>query len=362
MSLVYCDGFDSYASGTTDLAYKYYISLSASPSINCFDGYKTGKAVQIGYGSKYQDDGIWTRTYVPRSGIYGCWFNATKDLTFLTAGQGYGSDFGIGSSYNIDRYHLTFHINKDNFVEIHYNVADSYATSTIIVLNTWYHLEFSYQITGSTTLPCIFKLNGIEIARLPIGTNTYNNTYLYAGNIEAFYQPLHEVLFDHFYILNLSGTTNNTFLGPGMYVRDLHPISDSATQWMPGTGTNWDRVADETTHPITSDNIYTSFSGNTDLYNMSSLTGNIKNIVGVQNNVFAMQSGVDKLSIKSACKIDGTTYTDIVTTGEYLAPTITYYNNVLETNPATLSAWTTGELASTKFGFQLWHTGLGAGA
>jgi hypothetical protein len=130
------------------------------------------------------------------------------------------------------------------------------------------------------------------------------------------------------------------------YIQLITPnASGDSTQWTPSTGNNYDCVNEV----VASDTDYvsTNIADNTDLYNLTNLTGSIKSVTAIDVSARMSYYGTptptkQKIAIKS--------------TGEYygddISPALSYinYNHIWDQNPATSAAWLESEINSLQVG------------
>ena len=88
------------------------------------------------------------------------------------------------------------------------------------------------------------------------------------------------------YVLDTTGTDNNTFLG-SQIVEAVFPNSNAQSNWSPSTGTNNAACVDENPSNDDTDYVYSTTVGNKDLYGVTSCTRINANIKGVQLNADA---------------------------------------------------------------------------
>lgn len=143
-----------------------------------------------------------------------------------------------------------------------------------------------------------------------------------------------KMYYDDLYLLNGSGSANNTFLGRRTVIACKPTGAGSSTQWASATGPNWDNVND--VPPVDATYNYDGTSGHRDTYALNDLpTGGT--VDGIQVVTRMSMSGSGAVSAKAAVKSGA-----VVAYGatRVLGATATQYHDVWETDPNTGAAWT----------------------
>ncbi|MEK7357520.1 MAG: hypothetical protein AAB250_13795 [Bdellovibrionota bacterium] len=163
--------------------------------------------------------------------------------------------------------------------------ATTLGTASITLsLSTWYYIEVRAKLS-STVGEFEVYVDGVQVLNL---TNINSAT----GGI-ASYQvaaiAMHNTgsgswshqIYDDLYILDKTGATNNTFLGP-ISVYSLMPTgAGSVTELTPtGAASNWDAVNDATNDNATT-YVATGTTGNKDYYTFEQLPGSVTAVPGV---------------------------------------------------------------------------------
>lgn len=352
MSVVLIEGFDQYRSYQDLLKVPQYSNItdywSTAP------GYKSGRYIKK---KSAAGNGLCYSLNRPvQSGIIGFWFYTGKDASMLTDVL-----LSFPATPSVDMYYsynLRYSSSRNLFIE-------SYSLNTItnlspsLLLNTWYHVELQYQISNSTTIPQKIRLNGTEVCSSSIGIDTLYNSN--DGSFLSFhtYSPGitsdNTLGFDHLYLLNFSGDYNNNFIGPNIYIQTLEATGNGDTnQWstFPATGNAWDLIK-EAYIDTTGTYVYTSISGERETYKYPLLSGNVQGIKAVAESIAAIRSGDFNMSLKHVVNTNTTMASSGLSNIVFATHT-----NVYEINPDTSLPWTTGQLASSQFGFELHYTGV----
>ncbi|MEK7356508.1 MAG: hypothetical protein AAB250_08665 [Bdellovibrionota bacterium] len=289
MALVFLDGLEGYASNTDMImgggpAKWAAISVSGGGSVAALNtSYRTAQVVTANsrclyfYASSYTNATL----QVPAASEYIVGFG------FYSAAAGYHGlvgFHGLGSHTN----GVVIGLNGSMQMVIANPHASGWGgigtvqqTSTgTISTNVWHYIEVRVKCHATAGEVEIF-LNGVSFwsvtnANTNVGTaNTYQWLTFggcYANTCNAYY--------DDFYVVDKSGTTNNTFLGP-VSVYSLMPTANgSSTQMTPtGVASNWDAVNDGTNDTTTY--VSTGTTGNKDYYTFEQLPGTVTSVSGV---------------------------------------------------------------------------------
>lgn len=242
-------------------------------------------------------------------------------------------------------------------------LPDTGYSGPTIAVNTWYYVELKAKYSASSaTGDNQLRVNGTLANAVNSGQNvrgdasgSMSSSGLGYPNSSGSMASAVTIDFDDVYILNASGSFNNTFLGD-CKVETLFPTADSATNstWTPtpsGAGTNWQRVKEV---PPDGDTTYVSTAtvGNRDGYTFGPLSS-------VPASIFALQTqaGAADNAAANSHKItdylkSGSTTTDsaqsIIMTPSYIG-----YRAVWETDPNTSAPWTPAAVNSLEAGVKL---------
>lgn len=215
---------------------------------------------------------------------------------------------------------------------------------------TWYYIEFKVTIDNSTGTIDV-KVDGSDILNLTgqdtqVGTpqDTVRWSLTSSGATPRW------MWYDDWYICNLSGSTNNDFLGDHRVDLIVPNAAGDSTDWTPDAGNNYDRVND---NPADDDTTYVESGTSTDrdLYNYQSTPG-VSAVKGVQLNTVVRETDAEIFSLKHIAKSGTTTdvgSAQVVGSGSDF---ITLHK-VYEENPDTSAAWTDSELNSAQFGIEV---------
>lgn len=323
MSLVFMDGFDAKDFGT-----KWSFNQAGT----------TSSTTRFGSGSSLAFSGA--NGYMYRT------FTAITNIYF-------GFAFMFTSAYVNDIVRLYGDSNATNHIRLTPISSGSnigvYRGGTLLGsfslnFNVWYYIEVNATINSSTGTIQV-KVNGVSVF-------TYNGNTQNGGtnlSIDGFWLlQSGGCYFDDLYICNNSGTVNNTFLGD-VRVQTLVPnAAGTSTQWAATGGANYANVADIPDNTATYN--MSSTVGQRDTYAMADLASGTTNVLGVQENLHAWKGDAGIGNLKPAYLIGGTVYYDsVISPGTSSA----WYGSLRETNPATSTTWTPGDVNGMEFGAEV---------
>lgn len=192
-------------------------------------------------------------------------------------------------------------------------------------------------------------LNGQQVVN-ETGVDTFANSY---SGIQSFYfngNNHFNYILDDIYVINTSGTNNNTFLGDISIEALLPNAAGTTTDWsVTGAATNHEATDD---NPFDDDTSYVSSSTttDTDTYSFDNLTNITQGIVGVQMLPNGKKQGTGTREIAPVIR-SGTT--DYDQTSFNLATSYDYYPTIAEQDPDTGSAWTASGINGAEFGYKV---------
>jgi hypothetical protein len=359
MALNLLEGFDSFTT-TAYIATKH--SWRTNNGVASIVGGKNGNALRLKNASVSGSQGAYegvqdlTLTFAsPISGGAGyvgfAFRRSTNNLpsggtlwTLANFGGFGGSGFGL-------------FINSSGQVNARTTV--SLGTSTALAYNTWYYIEvYMKPSTGGPTGAATVWLNGVQFATLGGSaalTGTLSQTDLLAKtNSAGAPSSIISFDFDNIYVCDVSGSYNNSRLGP-VQVTTLFPSSDNSVAWSRtgGSGTNYSCVNDADPDGDTS-YVSSGTGGTIDRYGLTNLAIT-QTVIGLQTNLVAKVVG----NVAPLWKISGTDY--VGNTYATSASPYKYGSQTYDTNPGTSAAWTQSDINAAFFGLKR-ITGSGGSA
>jgi len=203
----------------------------------------------------------------------------------------------------------------------------------IIAAGNWYYIEVEAKLHGSTG-HVIIHVNGVNEPTTPDCSSAVNT--LQGGTTNILYVGL-QVRADDFYVLDSSGSINNTFLGD---VRvDAHfPMTPAGahSEWTRSTGADQWATVDETAPNITDYNSTPTLNA-IDTLTLENLKNSGGTIAAVQTLLYNSKSDAGPCVIAPVLRSGGTDYA-----GSGVAPSTDSWNysrTVYDQNPSGPAAW-----------------------
>jgi len=210
--------------------------------------------------------------------------------------------------------------------------------------NTWYYLELKVLTHASAgTVDLVINtdnwlsLSGIDTQ---IGSHAYATAFrLGSSNVTT--------LYDDLYLLDSSGSINNDFLG----IRKVSAIRPNAagdsTQWIPDSGTNYDRINEMELDEDTS-YVETGTTTNKDLYNYDPAI-NMTSIDGIQiiTEVKATSGSMELQNITKSGSTENAQSCGTIISTDYVT-----CSSISEVNPDTSNPYTPAEIDAAQFGIK----------
>ena len=222
------------------------------------------------------------------------------------------------------------------------------SSGSAISASTWYYIELKVKFDGSTGTVDLL-VNGSNVLSLTSqNTSRTGNSQATGVMFEGSLQSSDHTQFDDIYVLDTTGSLNNTFLG-AQVVRMIVPASDAGTnQYTPDSGTtHYNRLTENPQDTTTY--LADSTTGDRELFGMGTL--NLAAIAGLQINTVAAATDNTVYSIKNSTHTSGGTDTDqtAVTVADTNYQTV---SNVLQINPETSALWHQAGVNGCQFGFK----------
>lgn len=159
------------------------------------------------------------------------------------------------------------------------------------------------------------------------------------------------LFFDDMYVLDTSGTSNNTYLGDVTVYTEVPTTDTTEASFSPSTGTDHFAMVDDAAD-IDDDSTYVENAtlGATDRYTSAAL-GVTGTVHGVQISTTSRKTDTKARGFKASIKSGATEKED---TGEHtLTASYIVYRDIYEVDPNTSSAWTVTNVDSLEFGFKI---------
>lgn len=222
-------------------------------------------------------------------------------------------------------------------------------SGAVISAGTWGYVELKMTIGNAGVGSYELRVNGVTVASDADedtqngGNASVNKVRFNAGGSGTSYA------FDDIYILNTSGSDNNTFLGSRKVVAVYPSAEGDQIAFSPSTGSDNSALVDENPPNDDTDYVESGTSGHQDLYQVGDVTFSVIN--GVQINARCKETDANPFSIKLVAKSDVT-----VDEGSAMNVGSTSYvtkARVLEHDPDTTALWTDSGVDAAQIGFEV---------
>jgi hypothetical protein len=334
MALLFMDGFDHYT--TSDL-FKKWNTGGAGTTVDSGQGRRSTGALRISNTGSFWGIGkaVSSESYVigfalrftdTNSGNAALWIDDSTGNTQCSIGLNGSNRLTLWRGYG----------------------STVLATSTAILSpNTWYYIEWKVTIADSITADsCIVRINGVNEINLPAGTDVKNSSNA-GGSTIRISGWTNNTYYDDMYVCDLTGTTNNDFLGDCRIDTIFPDAEGTYLQGTPSTGTTHYTLVDETT-PNTTDYNSLANVNDRDSYgfaNVASLAS--QQIYAVQVSAYTAKDDAGVISAAPFIR-SGSVNLDGPTSG--LSTDYIYMRQIAETDPNTSSQWTQTAINSAEFG------------
>jgi hypothetical protein len=228
-----------------------------------------------------------------------------------------------------------------------------HSAANALTQNTWYYLEFKYTIHSSAGSYDI-HVNGTSVLsgtskNTQASGNTSSNGIQIWSNWTTNIVTYPMVTIDDVYVLNSTGSSNNTFLGECQILTSLPASDGSNTGLTPNSGTaHFSRVNESDPNSDTS-YVSANTAGATDTYHFAPVSASGA-VAGVQIVMTARRDATGTRAVAGVTKSGATTDvgSPIVLNSSYRMA-----RQIEETDPGTSAAWTTSGINSAQFGVRV---------
>jgi hypothetical protein len=229
-----------------------------------------------------------------------------------------------------------------------------------IVPDAWYHFELKFAIKNSIAADdVILKIDGEEHINLPATTDTQSQPTDSVQFIElAGSNPIADLNFSHFWILDDNGSFANDFIGPTGRIELLHPVGNgNYSQFVgsDGNSVNNFELVDELDPDDDTTYVESSVVSERDSYMLTNLAGTplAGNIEAVQLITKAKkEGGTEPRTAKHFVRISSTDFDQgsgkSLTDGAY-----TWFFDIMADNPNTAARWTATQVDALEVGVKI---------
>lgn len=223
-------------------------------------------------------------------------------------------------------------------------------TTSALVANTWYYLEFGGVIADSggsweVRVDGVTVGTGAGLDTKNTANASFNQLYLPQGLASSITAD-----WDDMYLCDDAGSVNNGFLGD-CRVETLYPSGAGATtQMSPSTGSNFQNVDESAASNDDTDYNADATVGHKDTYALGNLATSIGAIKGLQVNMTARK---DFAGNRQVCHVVRPASTDYDGANQQLTLSYAILSGIRETDPGTSSAWTVAGVNAMEAGVKL---------
>lgn len=354
MALRFMDGFDGYQTSdyqpmAVEMA-RNYTSVYTDYTIRAYAGRYTGKSVQF-LCSK--DNGYVTKA-ISSSGVSRFIIGFNAKMTSVS-GIGYGCLWiGPSNASNTIYGWANKGITIDYTGAVRYHSYSGVSAGAMewgsLSTSTWKHIEVVCPITASVSNPAQMYIDGVLVAsNTNVAASIGWNETLRIGSAHSYHAYSSSVVIDDLYVLDDTGSTNNSRLSTTTYVpriETLVPTSDVANDFtltgVASAYTALDNIPLNSSHYMTS-----STTGHKVRCGVGDLT-NINNIRAVQFAGVCSNSTAANNDWKFLMNNTEVGSTNTVT--DILLNSTPRKIELFETNPLTSLAWTVSDINSAEIG------------
>lgn len=329
MSLIFMDGFDD---GLHGFKWNWGAGLVAGRSGNAMR-LLTGNVYQsthifdvgettLGWGFAYKVYGVQNCQFmnISNSGLQGLVLAQTSSNALsISRGQQFSTQTTLGTTAN-----------------------------NVLTPGVFQYIEV-FAVMHASAGSVEIRINGVTVLNLT-GINTGAVTIDRISFFVSF--PSYNTDIDDLYVINGSGTVNNTFLGD-CTVQTLYPNGNgNYSQWVGSDADSVDNylLVDETT-PNTTDYVESGTAGNKDSYTFADLSAGVIGVRGVAVRSYAAKSDTGPQQFRNFARVGGTDYAG-ASRAPNVTPSYAPFSDIYEVNPATSALWTPTELNGAEFGVE----------
>jgi hypothetical protein len=256
--------------------------------------------------------------------------------------------------YNGSDYQFTIYQSLDGRLNAFKSPTLLGTTTNPLPVDTWVYIEFKITIKNSISAnDFIIKVDGVEELNLSATTDTQYQGFSGFDTIR-FRGPYNSgwAFVDDVYIVDITGSVNNDFLGT-CRVEAINPNGNgNANQFNGSDGNSVDNYlhVDELLNDGDTSYVESETVSQKDQYTFSNLTGAISTIHGVSADTVCKKTEADVRTGKLFCRQGGADYE-----GDEFSPTTSYftYSNIWETDPDTAVAWLEAGVNAAEFGIKV---------
>jgi len=239
-------------------------------------------------------------------------------------------------------------INTSGYFEFRrgaYNGTLLGTSTNIFPTGTWQYVEIKIKFHNSTGY-IVCKINVVEEVNAT-GLDSSQSGNEYFNRIRLGNPSGGSAYYDDLYILDLTGSINNDFLGD-CKVETVYPDgAGNSTEWTPvGEASNY-LCVDEINPDDDSTYVTSSGISALDLYTYDNITAGVAEVYGIQINPLARKDDAGEVSLEHYVRVNSTDY--VVGSGT-MGDSYIYYPVLVEESPNTSTQWTVNEINALEVG------------
>ena len=346
MAMLFFDGFDTYATAQLSSVWPWFDNTDISAG--------TGRRgtqslflshISWGYSEATQPLSGQDEIFMGWAHKIGHFSNGSGWIAMTYSGP--PQSYNVGASYPVM---IGLQVSPTGVVSAWINSGSTWGSALgstpagTMAAGVFYYLEWNVKL-HDTAGRIILRLNGVPIISL-----TDIDTDLGRGKAFAGIGPRGYAYVDDLYILDTSGSTNNTFLGDTRV--DAHyPVTPDGTHhdWTPSTGSDNFAVVDDPVCNTTDYNSTTTLHA-VDTFNMEHLKNTGSTIAAVQTRLFYTKADAGACLIAPVIRSGGADYV-----GGNLAPSTDSFattSRLLLQNPDGPHAWSEADFNDIEVGYE----------
>lgn len=219
--------------------------------------------------------------------------------------------------------------------------------------DVWYYIEVYVKIADAGEYQV--KINGVSDANMssgggPISADTQNGSDALADlfslkGTSASAAGTHYI--DDLYVIDSSGSTNNSWLGDCRVETVVPSGAGNSTQWTPSSGSNWAAV--DEVPPVMTDYVETTTATNKDTYALGNIATTSGTVYAVQTNTYAQKTDAGARTMHDVLRYS-TNESSGATYG--LSDTAQYYSTPFDVPPGG-GTWDITKVNGLEAGFEL---------
>lgn len=207
--------------------------------------------------------------------------------------------------------------------------------------NVWRFVELKYVVSTGV---CEVRIDGVVVLSGTVPTATSIASIIFPNQANGTY-----INIDDIYVLDATGTANNTYLGD-VRVQTLLPSAEGTNLGMtPDTGTvHYSRVNEAA--PDTTSYVSTASAGVKDSYRYQQLAANTSSVYGVAVTSYASKDAPVAAGIATLVRLGSTDYVNAQT--QSLSASWVAGTDLYQVRPNDSAPWTPTDINGAEFGVQ----------